>query len=80
MTDLDKISFIQRIISLQNICKSDSYSGLLFIINGPDSRSTAKPYVLQYLFASLKLNDEAWDLLDELVLLIQPISVSVLWT
>ena len=79
MTDLDKISFVQRIISLQNVCKSDNFSGLL-IINGPDSRSTAKPYVLQYIFASLELSDDDWELLDELVLLIQPTSVSVLWT
>lgn len=79
MTESDKISFVQRIISLQNICKSDNFSGLLFIY-GPDSRSTAKPYILQYLFASLKLNDYDWELLDELVLLIQPISVTVLWT
>lgn len=86
------IGFLNRLRSLQNLCDSPTGAhktkpkGLLFI-NGPDGKNNrGTQMILKYLFHGAVgkdlhegFIDDDIDNLDELVLLIQKTSISVLW-
>lgn len=86
-------TFLQRIQSLQNLCKIynnrsnkkrdiDKPEVLLFIFGQDASRKINKYlfFVLRYLFVDSQFSDNDYEDLNELVLLIQNNSVAVIWT
>ncbi len=82
------VDFLNRLRCLQRLCgDSDKPNGLLFI-NGPDGKSNRGSHcIFKYLFFGAvgkdlyeESSDDAIDSLDDLVLLIQQSSVSVIWT
>jgi hypothetical protein len=82
---LSLVTFYQRIKSLQNLCsieKSSIPNSILFIF-GQDASKIQNKYLLQllrYLFVDSNLNDNDFEELNELVLLIQSHAVTVIWT
>lgn len=86
-------TFLQRIQSLQNLCKVSVNSspkhddlnkpdGILFIFGQDASKKNNKFlfFILRYLFIDSQFNDNDYEELNEFVLLIQNNSVSVIWT
>ena len=86
-------TFFQRIQSLQNLCKVrgnnstkkddlNQPDGILFIFGQDASKKNNKflHFILRYLFIDSQFNDNDYEELNELVLLIQNNSVSIIWT
>ena len=88
---LSLITFSQRIKSIQSLCSLEaklsknisSLSHGILLIFGQDGSKRQNKYLLQllrYLFVDSNLNDNDFEEFNELVLLVQSHSVSVIWT
>lgn len=90
MAELKTISFLQRIQSLQRLCSSSdpNYPVALLFVCGQDGRNNKGSFsILKYLFqfgVGKDLLDGSIDMefesLEDLIILIQQTSVSVVWT